>query len=261
MLDTHLRRGSAALIAAALLALTGCGGGSDPKAASSESPDPSSTVSGSPVEGSSIDTTSAYPSGVPASVDLTAPGSSLSIGETATVAFTPAKKQVAVVEMKVTEVEHTSFKTSFQGWQLGDVRDKNPYFVHLKVTNIGSTPIKGDGAQIPVYALDGANTLVMHSTFGGTFTPCMPSVLPDTFKPGKSASLCLVYLMPDRGELLASVFRYNEMFDPITWTGPVTELKADNSKKSDGKSTKGSGSKGSGTKGSGKSSTKNGKKS
>ncbi|CAN5265946.1 hypothetical protein BH09ACT11_BH09ACT11_11210 [soil metagenome] len=215
-----MRRAAAAALAGLLIALSACSGGSDAPDGSSSG---SSALPGTPVEGESIDTESAYPGGVPTSISLTDPGSNLGLGDTAKVAFTPRRGSVAVISVKVTKIEHTSFKTSFQGWQLSNVKGKSPYFVHAKVTNIGKEVIAAD-ALVPLYALDDVNTLVMYSTFGGTFAPCSPGAFPEKFEPGQKANLCLVYLVPDRGTLLAVAFRHDDLFDPITWSGKIEEL-------------------------------------
>ena len=75
---------------------------------------------------------------------------------------------------------------------------------------------------MPLYAVDPTDTLIQASTFQARFEPCPGNgVFPETFGPGDAKEICLVYLVPDGGELTAVSFRPNQDFDPITWTGPI----------------------------------------
>jgi hypothetical protein len=245
-----------AVVTASVLLLAGCGGGSDTSTpGTSDSTSPS--TSGASVSSGSTLTPSPYPTGVPASVQLTSPGAVLKIGDKARVAFTAKKGVTGTVEITLTSIEHTSFATSFTGWQLdAATRAKNPYFVHATIRNIGRGTIPTT-AMIPLYALDDANTLVEYTNFGGgKFVPCPNNAFPSSFAPGKVANVCLVYLVPKGGSLVGVSFRNSASFDPIVWAGEVTELTSH--KPGKGKSGKGASSKGKGGK-SGNSSKKTSK--
>lgn len=157
---------------------------------------------------------------VPDGVELTAQGSELDLGDTATVAYEPRQDEVAALELKVTRLEKASFKL-FVGWKLSpETLETTPYFVHAKVQNVGTTDL--GGSRVPLYAVDGENKLVESSTFASTFKPCPSASLPKRFKKGDSTKTCLVYLAPDKGTVEAVSFRPTEEFSPITWTGDVT---------------------------------------
>ena len=149
---------------------------------------------------------------------------------------------VGVLDITVTRLEKTSFGKSFVGWDL-DQGQKNsqPYFVRATVTNRGDTDL--GGKKVPLYIVDGHNTLVEATTFASEFKPCEPGVFPKKFKTGKSIDACLVFLSPKNGDLTAVSFRPTQDFDPITWTG---ELKKPKKPKPDkgkgGKGGKGAGS-------------------
>lgn len=221
-------RSLVALALAGALALSGCSGGGEPTGTKTTSGSPSAPVS-SP----------AYLD-VPEGVTLTAQGGQLAVGDHAVVAYEPRQGEVGVLDLRVTKLEKTTFKRSFAGWKLDKAtKQATPYFVHVTVANVGDTDL--GGRRVPLYIVDGTNTLIESSTFASTFKPCPSDPLPATFDNGARAKVCLVYLSPERGELTAVSFRPTQEFDPITWTGPVTKVaipkppkakKGKNSKKS-----------------------------
>jgi hypothetical protein len=162
-------------------------------------------------------------------VELTAQGSELAVGDTATVAYEPRQGLVGVLDIKVTRLEKTTFKKSFVGWDLdAQTKKKNPYFVRATVTNRGATQL--GGRPVPLYIVDGENALLEATPFASDFPPCSPRSFPEKYGPGKTVKVCMVYLAPDRGDLMAVSFRPTQDFDPITWTG---ELKAPKPPKKD----------------------------
>lgn len=236
----------AALLAGAVLVGCSDDGGKDPEA----DPSGSASTSGSP---SGSESTSPSPSEtpylpVPAGVELTPQGSGLEVGDSAVVAYEPKQKVVGVLDITVDRLEKTSFKESFQGWKLDETtKQAHPYFVHVTVENVGDTDLgtlKPELRAIPLYIVDGNNTLVESSSFASAFKPCPSTPLPDTFKPGAKTKACLVYLAPDHGKLTAVSFRPTEDFTPIVWTGEVHKLGEKKSDKKDGKGGKGGKNKG-----------------
>ena len=204
--------------------------------------DPAAT-NGTPSEGTS-GSSEGSPSAeviVENGVELTAQGSELEVGDTASVAYEPRQGLVGVLDIKVTRLEKTTLKKSFVGWDLdADDRKKSPYFVRATVTNRGTTQLGGRPA--PLYVVDGTNALLEATPFASEFPPCTPRLFPEKFGPGKTVKVCLVYLAPNRGDLVAVSFRPTQDYDPITWTG---ELKSPRPpKKDDGKGKDGKGGKG-----------------
>ncbi|HRD60721.1 MAG TPA: hypothetical protein PL137_07445, partial [Nocardioides sp.] len=155
------RRLGSSLVAVVLIvtagALGACSDEDDPGADSSSS---GSTASGS----SSEPTESARPYlPVPAGVELSPQGSQLAVGDTATVAYEVKQGEVGVLDLAVTRLEKTSFGKSFVGWDLDAGQQKsNPYFVRATVTNRGTTDL--GGRRVPLYIVDGTNTLVEQTT-------------------------------------------------------------------------------------------------
>jgi hypothetical protein len=202
---------AAALLCTTLVACTD--DAADPGSSSSTESGSSDTPSGS-IPSPSVDLV------LPEGVDVTPGGTELTVGETATVTYEVRQRAVAVLDLTVTRLEETTFKESFVGWDIdAETRTKQPYFVRVTVTNRGETDMSG--RPVPLYLVDGNNTLVEATTFQSTFKPCSPGVLPKKFVNGKSTKTCLVFLAPDKGELTAVSFRPTQEFDPITWTGEL----------------------------------------
>ncbi|WP_243060990.1 hypothetical protein [Nocardioides sp. SR21] len=213
-----------ALAVSAVLALAGCstGGGSD-------SAGPSASATATP------SATPYLP--VPAGVTLTPPGSQLSVGDAASVAYEPRQDQVGALDITVTALETTKIE-AFSAWQLSDAQKAStPYYVRATIENVGETDL--GGRPVPLYVVNENDVLLEATPFASSFKPCPSTPFPEKFGPGDSADVCLVYLAPDRGELEAVSFRPEETFNPITWTGevvkyqpPKPEKKPKDSKKS-----------------------------
>ena len=228
---TRPRRLRHVLLAAVLgpaLVLSACGGSDGGgKAKSSATPSPS----GSP----SAD----LPTGdveVPDGVTLTKAGTELAFGQPAVVAYEPNPQRSSVLSMSVDDVV-TGRIADFSAYQL-DARTKasRPYYVKVTVKNAGTGDLSR--AAVPLLAVDTRNTLIQPSSFNNTFARCPSTPLPDGFTGGKSAALCLVYLVPGGGSLTAMSFRPLQAFEPITWKGtikpPVIEKKPPAKKKKKG---------------------------
>jgi len=211
MISRPARRPWRALLTASLAAtllLAGCSDSGDTEGSGDESP--------SGDAGSSVKPYLPVPDGV----ELTTQGTQLGLGESATVAYEPRQEQVGALDITVTRLDKASFK-QFSGWKLSkETKSTQPYFVHAKIRNVGSTNL-GD-RRPPLYAVDGENKLIESSTFASSFTPCPSANFPKKFKTGDTVSSCLVYLVPDHGDLDAVSFRPTEDFNPITWVGEIT---------------------------------------
>ncbi|ROR91449.1 hypothetical protein [Nocardioides aurantiacus] len=194
------------LLALALVA-AGCGGGSsagdEPSRASAT---PSTDLPTGDVE-------------IPEGVTPTKAGTELAFGETATVAYEPNTSKSSVLELTVQKVQ-TGRIGDLSAFQLdATTRRTTPYYVTVRVENVGSGDL--GGAAVPLFAVDGADSLIQPSSFTSEFDRCPSTPLPAKFGEGASTSGCLVYLVPDRGELTAVSFRPLQTFEPITWDGKV----------------------------------------
>ncbi|WP_372736061.1 hypothetical protein [Nocardioides sp.] len=189
------------------MSLVACSGGSD-----DPTPETSDSTSGS--------AGSTPSSGTSEGPELTAPGSELGLGETATVSYEVRQGVEALLDIKVTRLEKTSFKKSFSGWDLNaSIKKTKPYFVRVTITNLSETDLAE--RPVPLYIVDGNDTLIEATKFKSKFKPCTPSTFPKKFGEGATAKVCLVYLAPDKGDLTAVSFRPTQEDLPITWTGKL----------------------------------------
>ena len=173
---------------------------------------------------------------VPTGVTLTDPGTELAFGADATVAWRPRQDTVVALDLAVERIDETSYDESFEGWVVTkEMKGQTPYFVHATVTNVGDADT-GD-LLVPVYALAGGSSLYEPLDFRDeTFEPCTGGKLPERLRPGKSAELCFVYLLPTFDSLMAAAFDPVGDLAPVTWTGEITEIeKPDKDKKGDKK--------------------------
>lgn len=228
---TGLRtRGSAAVLTVVLgLAITGCGGGdNEPAAESAASPaDPTSRGTSPPVDASvseeSSPSVAPSPSSylpVPAGVTLTDQGAELAVVQPATVAWQPRQDVTGVLDVSVDRLEKTSLAESFVGWKIPpETETATPFFVRATITNRGESDL---GARpIPLYAVDATATLIEATSFASEFKPCRNGQFPKAFPTGARVQACLVFFVPDPGQLAAVSFRPTQEFDAITWTGEV----------------------------------------
>jgi hypothetical protein len=201
-----LRRSGAALgaiLLAATLALSGCGKSGTEKVA----PTPTASAPTPSVQ-------------VPSGVTLTAPGTDLKFGDSATVPYRPNDKRGSVLELKVKKVIRANI-SDFSSYVLNaHTLTSTPYYVRVKVRNVGAGDV--GGTDVPVWAVDGNNTLVHSSSFTNTFKRCPSTALPANFAPSAATTACLVFLLPDHGTLAGVSFRPLQSFAPIEWTGTIT---------------------------------------
>ncbi len=212
-----------ALTAVAGLALAGCSSGGDqPDATKSASA--SGSASASTTESPTADVS------VPEGVTVTAQGSDLEFGDSAVVAFEPDQKRSTLLQLTVTKAREGSID-DFKGFILDDKykRQANYYYVKVSVENVGEGDV--GGAPVPLWGVNGENTLLPPVNFTTKFKKCASTPLPKKFEPGDSVDTCLVYLSPDKGPLEALSFRPDQAFDPIQWTGTVKPAKTDKNKK------------------------------
>jgi hypothetical protein len=206
-----------ALLASAALVLTGCSG------SGSSSPQTGPGIGGTSTSTSTGNGTGPTGSGssvpAPKGITVTPQGTSLKLGQAATVAWQPDQKTVGAITMAVRKQVRVPIST-FRDFRLdGATRRSTPYFVYVSVKNVGPSDL--GHVPVPLYLLDHRHTLLQASTFQARFPACPSRPLPGTFKHGSHATVCLVYFVPKHGTLVAMSFRPTEDYEAITWNGPV----------------------------------------
>lgn len=206
MQNGRMTRAFWAALAVTAVVLSGCSSDDgEPQADGTSSPEPSDEPT------SYLD--------VPEGVELTTPGSQLSVGDHAVVAYQPRQGLIGALDIQVRKLRQATID-DLSAWQLSEAQQKStPYYVDAVVENVGDTDL--GGRDVPLYIVNEQNVLVESTPFASSFKPCPSTPFPKKFKPGDSERVCLVYLAPDKGDLVAVSFRPDETFNPITWTGEV----------------------------------------
>jgi hypothetical protein len=215
--STLVRRLAATLLGLALLA--GCGGTGD---GDGETPETEAGTSATDATSAVEETAEPEPYlDVPAQVTLTEAGAAVDLGASATVAWQPRQKEVAVLDLQVDRVERTSFDKSFQGYRIDKkTAAMTPFFVRASATNPTGTNLGGQ--RVPLYLADSSGTLVEESVVKGTFPACSGGVLPKKFGKGASADLCFVYFVEQGSKFDNVTFQLPGDLAAVTWSGKVS---------------------------------------
>ncbi|MGI9156720.1 MAG: hypothetical protein ACR2FG_08790 [Marmoricola sp.] len=155
----------------------------------------------------------------PSGVTLTAPGTELGFGKSATVGFAPNAERSTALELTVTKVRQGQIK-DLAAYDLDPAAKRSrPYYVSVKVKNVGTGQV--GRSRIPLWGLGSDKTLIGASGFTNAFTKCPSGPLPAHFAGGKSTRTCLMFLVP-HGDSLAGVSYRPVMTDaPIVWKGKI----------------------------------------
>ncbi len=204
----------AAITVAAALALAGCGSSG------------SSSTTGSP-------TTAAVPaSSAPATTgssatavgQLTPAGTTLKIGQPATIAYTDASKPnlKSTVEILPLSLEKGS-AADLRGIQLDPTQQgSTPYFVRIQVRNLGTGNLSKSYVGSSVEGIDDRKQTQSSVTFIGDFPRCNETQAPTRFTHGKTFTTCETFLIPAGGSLAGvKVNAYNPNTpdkQDVTWT-------------------------------------------
>lgn len=193
----------------------------DPFPSASATPSPSAVSTASPTPTASKSPTASESAEEPdGSPEITAPGSDLGFGDTATVVFAPDRRLRTTLQLTVRGARRGALK-DFKGFVLDDSykRRASYYYVDVTVENVGKDDV--GGSPVPLWGVNDDNTLLPAVRFTTRFRSCASTPLPERFRKGDRVRTCLVYLSPDKGGLDAVSFRPDQTFDPIEWTGPV----------------------------------------
>ncbi len=226
------RSGSlSALLLAVALALTGCGGGAaeeEPTAAQSdeaateaateEESEPAETEEESEAEESegaeSEGTAAAAGSG-----EKTAPGSTLAIGEPATVDYASGGTQ-GVVQILPTAIEAGDI-ADLAGFEMDEeARSMKPYYVRLTLTNVGDTNLEFTDPSSSISGIDDRGTEFPATIFFGAFDRCPYESAPAGFTSGVSYESCLTFLVPQEASIQG--LSYSSFDTPYDFDNPVT---------------------------------------
>jgi hypothetical protein len=214
----------AALAAAALAGgVAGCGGSSSSSSnAAAPATSSSATLSSTAATASTSAATSTASTSAASLGGTTAPGTKLSVGQSAKVPFTPAgstdKSKASNLQVTVQSFDKGSL-SDFNGIQL-DANEKasTPVYVKVHVTNLGPAAIDVDSSAAAIEGVDNTGNNQSSVTFIGNFPKCPDSASTKPLATGKSYDDCLTFLVPG-GITKISYNGTNDYIDsPVTWS-------------------------------------------
>lgn len=198
---------------AAVLVLAGCASEKAGAAAPATSlPEPPATTSSSTSE-------EAPPAGDGA---LTPTGTTLAVGETATVMYETKSLSDEGTQLAVTAV-------SVKAGSIADLADfdldaqskvSDPFYVTVSFTNVGPLPMEPGGIFGVITAHNTAGDELNRLSLIGDFAPC-PSEVVENLAVGESYTDCGVYLAPagqDISKVMLAYYFGDEDRTEITWT-------------------------------------------
>jgi hypothetical protein len=138
----------------------------------------------------------------------TAAGSTLKIGEAATIAYDDASKHLkSDITVAPTKIEKGTID-DFKNVKLdADQKTATPYYVELSVRNVGHGDLTGTDPAGYIDAVDDRGQRQNEIIFFGGFERCDNSD-PKSLKPGESYDTCLTYLIPKGGSVVGMRWVY-----------------------------------------------------
>jgi hypothetical protein len=199
---------------AAVLALAGCG--SEVVGTGT----PGTSLPDSPVAASSSASEEAPPA---SDGGLTPTGTTLAVGQTATVVYETKSLSKEGTNLAVTVV-------SVKAGSIGDLADfdldaqskvSDPFYVTVSFKNVGPLPMEPGGIFGVITAHNTAGDELNRLSLIGEFTPCHGDDTPDTLAVGASYTDCGVYLAPagqDISNVMLAFYFGDADRTEITWT-------------------------------------------
>ena len=196
-------------------ALAGCGGGSSSSSASAP-PAASSAASGSSTSGSSTPGSSTSGSGA-----AVAPGTKLTVGQSAKVGYNPAgstdKSKSSTLLVTVQSFEKGSL-SDFGGIQLdASQKASTPYYVKVHVTNLGPHDVDVDGTAAAIEGVDTTGNNQSSVTFIGDFPRCPDRASTKPLGAGRGYDDCLTFLVPGGITKVSYNGTSGYIDSPVTW--------------------------------------------
>jgi hypothetical protein len=193
----------------------GCGGDDDDDA-------------GAPATTQTAETTAETDDGGGASAGggLTAPGTTLKLGETAHVTYKPLTatddKNLFKVDATAEKIEKGSID-DFKNISLDEgQKDATPYYVTVKIENTGEEIPLGDmegDPDLKFGAMDDRGQEQPSITFIGDFERCEDTDAPKPFAKGKSYESCLAFLVGGDGSITEARWKGSDKYilKPVAW--------------------------------------------
>ncbi len=206
----------AAVVVGALVGACGSSGGSSSNGSASTT---SSDAASAPASSSS----SATATSSSATAGVAKPGTGLSVGQTATVAYTPLTSsgngKARTVKVTVASIR-TGSAADLKGVDLsGAPKGAVPIYATVTVTNLGPQSIDVDGTSDAIQGIDHSGNQQSPVSFIGDFPPCNQNSSTTPVSAGASFHTCLTYLVSGGITKVAWTGTDDYMNSPVTWSG------------------------------------------
>ena len=143
------------------------------------------------------------------------PGTKLRQTTSAKVLFVRNHKRKGLISLAIDSVR-TGTTSDLANFVLDrQSKSSTPYYVDVTVTNVGGGHV--GGAPVPLYGVNGHNTLLPPADLMGSFKSCQTDRIPRHLGMGRAFSTCLMFLSPRHGKLTAVEFQYASGAEPVTW--------------------------------------------
>jgi hypothetical protein len=189
------------------LLLAACG-------SSSGSSNATSSTSGASSAGS---TSSSAKSGT------TAPGTGLSLGQTATVTYTPLTSsgngKPRTLKITVASIRNGSSADLKAADVSGAPKGALPQYATVTVTNLGPLSIDVDGTSDAIQGIDHGGNQDDPVSFIGDFPPCNENSSTTPVAAGASFHTCLTYIVSGGITKVGWTGTDDYMSSPVTWSG------------------------------------------
>jgi hypothetical protein len=222
-MDAHRRFSGVTAATAALgaiaLGLAGCGGGASTTTVRVTSTTMASTPATPTTLATSPVTTPARTT--PAESGITAPGTALTAGQTATVYYTPPLTTGKKFMLKVTvESIQKGTLADFNGIRLDAAQKAStPEYVKIRLSDLspGTASASNNDPSVAINGIDNTGQQQQSVTFFGTFPRCNAVSAPQPFTQGKSFETCLTFLVPGGITKAAWIGTDGYIGSPVTW--------------------------------------------
>ncbi|MGA8338816.1 MAG: hypothetical protein WB761_29040 [Solirubrobacteraceae bacterium] len=206
----------AAVVVGALVGACGSSGGSS-------STGSASTASGGAASAAATSSSSATTTSSPATAGVAKPGTGLSVGQTATVTYTPLTSsgngKARTLKVTVASIR-TGSAADLKGVDLsGAPKGAVPIYATVTVTNLGPQSIDVDGSSDAIQGIDHGGNQQSPVSFIGDFAPCNENSSTTPVAAGASFHTCLTYLVSGGITKVAWTGTDDYMNSPVTWSG------------------------------------------
>jgi len=210
-----------AVVVGALVGACGSSGGSSSDGGSA------STASGAaaPANASASSTaaSAATTGGSGSAAGVAKPGTGLSVGQTATVTYTPLTSsgngKARTLKVTVASIR-TGSTADLKGVDLsGAPKNAVPMYATVTVTNLGPLSIDVDGTSDAIQGIDHSGNQQDPVSFIGDFPPCNQNSATTPVAAGASFHTCLTYLVSGGITKVAWTGTDDYMNSPVTWSG------------------------------------------